>query len=135
MEELTSRKGPRSVLNVNLREMVGMTAQIPDDTRLAQVRPVVGKFLEEAKEGASEKRVQEILDELVNNPATSGVASALSAAVKDSQALAFVLQSVLDFWDQKKNPANEAATVKSSSSLKRNYSDDEQAIWDLINRS
>lgn len=135
VEKLTKRNGPKSVLNVNVRDMVAMTAQIPDDSNLGILRPWINGFINEAKGGVTPERIDQIIEELMKNTATAGVASSLSASIKDSGSMAICLQHLLDFWSNQKNHTAEAATVKTTSSLSRNFTDDEKAIWDLINRS
>lgn len=134
MEALTNRSGPRSVLSINVRDLIGLTAQIPDDSKMGELRPWVGKFLEEAKTGVSAERIHEIVESLMTNTATAGVASALSSSIKDSKTLAMCLQFLLDFWSSK-GQTGDPAVVKSSAGLKRNMNQDEQDVWDLINRS
>lgn len=90
--------------------------------------------MEEAKAGVSPERAQEIVDLLMTNNATAGVASALNSSIRDSNSLAMCLQFILDFWANKGQTAD-AGTVKSSAGLKRNMNQDEQDVWDLINRS
>lgn len=124
----------KSVLSINIRDLVGLTAQIPDDSKLGELRPWISKFIEEAKSGVSSDRVNEIIESLIKNTTTAGVASAITASVKDSNTLAVFLQCLLDFWSSK-GQTEDAGTVKSSAGLKRNMNQDEQDIWDLINRS
>jgi hypothetical protein len=117
-----------------MRDLVGLTAQIPDDSKMCELRPWVGRLMEEAKAGVSPERAQEIVDLLMTNNATAGVASALNSSIRDSNSLAMCLQFILDFWANKGQTAD-AGTVKSSAGLKRNMNQDEQDVWDLINRS
>ena len=124
----------KSVLSINIRDLVGLTAQIPDDSKLGELRPWISKFIEEAKSGVSSDRVNEIIESLIKNTTTAGVASAITPSVKDSKTLAVFLQCLLDFWSSK-GQTEDAGTVKSSAGLKRNMNQDEQDIWDLINRS
>lgn len=129
----------KKVMNINLREMIGLSARIPDAREQVQFRPILSNYVKELEsEEISEEKLEEIKSWLQEHRAISDAYVSVRSALNSPNLLAVFIKQLLAFWDagdMTKPEASEAASIQSRPNLEQRRTPEEQIAWEMINRS
>ena len=129
----------KKVMNINLREMIGLSARIPDAREQAQFRPILGGYLKDLEaEEVSEEKIEEIKSWFQEHRAISDAYVSVRSALNSTNLLAVFIKQLLAFWDagdMTKPEGSEGASIQSRPNLEQRRSPQEQIAWEMINRS
>jgi len=129
----------KKVMNINLREMIGLSARIPDAREQAQFRPILGGYLKDLEaEEVSEEKIEEIKSWFQEHRAIADAYVSVRSALNSTNLLAVFIKQLLAFWDagdMTKPEGSEGASIQSRPNLEQRRSPQEQIAWEMINRS
>ncbi len=129
----------KKVMNINLREMIGLTARIPDSREQIQYRPILAGYLKDLEaEEISEEKIEEMKSWFQEHRAIADAYVSVRSALNSPNLIAVFINQLLSFWDAgdvTKPEGSSGASIKSRPNLEQRRSPQEQIAWEMINRS
>lgn len=132
--QMTKTRG--SAYNINVPDMVGMTGGLPPPAALPGLRSMLQGFVTELETSGqmTEDRLAQIVEQVRAIPAAAISVGAIEHHLKHPTMVATLCSSLLKLWTQSDQsvPKMTATSIGGTTPV---YSDEEQAVWDMLYKS
>lgn len=126
----------KKVLNMQIRDLLGLTAKIPDPTQKAALIPKLTEISKEMADGkVSSERMETLVEEVCSDSALSSAATAMKDILETPEGMGAFAQAMLEFWSHEGGSAGEAVAkplVSRPGLEQKHTTPEEAAAWAII---